>query len=750
MSGQHQYKPNGQMVIERSGSSHSSFLSNIYLDPNCVIPESPTISITPTHNIAAGATHIVESPITSDSTWEERELSRIQSNDSGEYEDLDDPQICIRSNNYSIVVGGTKPLRVKKKIGVAAVKVGSKTKKRISIPHSPSPQYSRSFAAQSTSPRQFGYTGIKPRRNASSNSGKSNSSRTNANISSIFLNLPSESPTEKKGRMKGKIGKATRFCDSSLHLGLGKFTTYDPISPGPSPPSSPLPSPNKRTFVSTSTTTTGEYMKKPLPHPPSPLTPSRAPRKAAALLGASVPTGSAQNRKGGGKVHGLNTKHFRPLPHSTLTEIEKFFGDVPNKKQKPSATNSTTRSKPKSTGGTGGMDERGMGNRNVGSGETVKYKSENGSMWLDVEEEQEFARLLSEIFALIPQPLPDLTLAKVKSNETTGSQEEENKWEMEKFTSILSLPKPKSNNSSNTKTKVGKKTKVGSENSFLDLGLDTPKLPRNYINPWTSTPSHKRSLSNPTSPSSTIPKLSISSPMPALIPPPRTSSKAGPSSLPNSTTSYMDQVNWSVTAAKARTGSGSGSGSDSEGSTSSSGSGSGLNGSPPRIKNRPPPLTLKRIKPSGKLPILTATTPSSNRNNHQAQEPPAVPAVNRSKPQGIIPNDRDRYIIPSTQSRITKKHEAPPTPFVRPRVAPRPNPTEAIPPLPISIRQSQEPEHEPMSFFEPATPTEPKSKSNNSNSTSISNSNVMGSRDGSGGKEKKSWLKRVVKRPLNF
>ncbi|WVQ67326.1 uncharacterized protein L199_005522 [Kwoniella botswanensis] len=746
MSGQHQYKPNGQMALERSGSSHSSFLSNIYLDPNYVIPESPTISITPTHDLAVEGTHIVESPMTSDSTWEERELSRISSNDSGEYEDLDDPQIRIRTNKCSTVGGGTKPLRVKKKKGVTAVKVGSKTKKRISIPHSSSPHYSRSFTTHSTSPRQFGYTGNKPKRNPSCNSGKSNLSRTYANISSMFLNLPSDSPTEKKGTMKGRIGNATEFSDSSLHLGLGKFTTYDPISPGPSPPSSPLPSPNKRTFVSTSTTTTGEYTKKPLPHPPSPLTPSRAPRKAAALLGASVPTGFAQSRKGGGKVHGLNTKHFRPLPHSTLTEIEKFFGDVPNKNQKPSSTNNTKRSKPKSTGGTGGMDERGMGDRNVGSGETVRYKSEDGSMWLDVEEEQEFAWLLSEIFALIPQPLPDLTLAKVKSNETTGSQEEENKWEMENSTSILSLPKPKAH--SNGKSKTGKKTKVASENSFLDLGLDTPKLPRTNINPWTSTPSHKRSLSNPTSPSSTIPKLSISSPMPALIPPPRISSKAGPSSLPNSTTSYMDQVHWSVSAAEARSGSGSGSGSDSEGSTSSSGSGSGLNGSPPRIKNRPPPLTLKRIKPSGKLPILTATTPSNNKNNHQAQEPPAVPAVIRSKPQAIIPNDRDRYNIPSTQSYMAKKYEAPPTPFVRPRVAPRPNPTEGIPPLPISIRQSQESEQEPMSFFEPATPTEPKSKSNNSNLTSKTNSNVMGSRDGSGVKEKKSWLKRVVKRPL--
>ncbi|OCF74299.1 hypothetical protein I204_04670 [Kwoniella mangroviensis CBS 8886] len=733
MTGQHQYKPNGQMATERSGSSHSSFLSHIYLDPNCVIPESPTISITPTHDLAAGATHIIESPITSDSTWEERELSSIQSNDSGEYEDLDDPQICIRSNNHSTIGGGTKPLRVKKKKGVTAVKVGSKTKKRISLPHSPSPHYSRSFATQSTSPRQFGYTGIKPKRNPSSNSGKSNLSTTYANISSIFLNLPSDSPTEKTATMKGRVGNATRFSDSSLHLGLGKFTTYDPISPGPSPPSSPLPSPNKRIFVSESTAATQTYMKKPLPHPPSPLTPSRAPRKAAALLGASVPIGSAPSRKGGGgKMHGLSTKHFRPLPHSTLTEIEKFFGDVPNRNKKPNTPVNGSKTKSKSTSGVGGMDERGMGDRNVGSGETVKYKSEDGSMWLDVEEEQEFAWLLSEIFALIPQPLPDLTLAKVKSNETTGSQEEENNWEMENFTSILSLPKPKAH--SKGKSKTGKKTKVRSENSFLDLGLDTPKLPRNNINinPWTNAPSHKRSLSNPTSPSSTIPKLSISSPMPALIPPPRISSKAGPSSLPNSTTSYMDQVNWSVSAAEFGSGSGSGSGSDSEGSTSSS----GFNGSPPRIKNRPPPLTLKRIKPSSKLPILTATTPSNNKID-QPQTETATSVVNRSKSQAIIPSDRERYNIPYTENQMAKKYEAPSTPFVRPRIAPRPNPSEVIPPLPISISQSQEQEQEPMSFFEPATPTEPKPKP-------IGNANLIGS----GNKEKKSWLKRVVRRPL--
>ncbi|WVW84196.1 hypothetical protein I302_106226 [Kwoniella bestiolae CBS 10118] len=713
----HQYRSTRPILVERSSSSHSSFLSNIYLDPNCVIPESPTIS--PDH---------ADSPITTDTTEEERELSRTSSNDSGEYEDLDDlqvsAQICIR-NNYTTIGGGTKPLRVKKKKGVTAVKVGSKTKKRISIAYSPSSSansysYSRQLPKDPTSPRHTS----KPRRNPSSNSGKSNLSKTYANISSIFLNLPSpsDSPlTPRDHPEKMRSHPQGRFSDSSLHLGLGKFTSYDPISPGPSPPTSPLPSPNKRTFVSSSP---NEYRKKALPIPPSPLTPSRAPRKAAALLGVHTPSHGNPKMGSGKKTHGLNTKHFRPLPNSTLTEIEKFFGDVPHKSKKSSSSTSTKpRSKgtSASAGAGGGMDERGMGDRKVGQGETVKYKSEDGSMWLDVEEEQEFAWLLSEILALIPQPLPDTdtSLSKIRTNDSTSSREERDRWEMENFTSVLSLPKPKP-----TKTNGGKSGRKGkgSDNSFLDL--DTPKPPRELnINPW----SHKRSLSNPTSPT----KLSISPPMPALIPPPRTSSKPA-SSLPNDPSPMTNGY-----CSNTPSGSGSGSGSDSEKFSS-----------PPRIKNRPPPLTLKRIKPSSKLPILTATAPSTHPSTGPRQSQLVTAKESQPQPRAVVAQqipdltseDKGRYNItvpiphPQVQS---KKYETPSTPFVRPRAALRPLASEGegvppVPPLPFSIPVKEEP----TSFFEPVTPTEPHGTRKNN------------TQEERAGKEKKSWLKRVVRRPL--
>ncbi|WWC61903.1 uncharacterized protein I303_104489 [Kwoniella dejecticola CBS 10117] len=772
-------------TLSRNPSTYtnSSFLNNVYLDPKCSIPESPTLSLDSS------------SPFNSDmttSTSERTELSRIVSNDeSGEYEDLEDSQVCLRRSQYaplSAVGGGTKPLRVKKKKGVTAVKVGhsSKARKRrstLSFPHSPSPR-------ESYSPRTH-HTGVLsansgPKRNMSTTSNQSSISRTHANISRLFLSLPNISSPSPTGEHTSFASNETMrreriFSDSSLHLGLGKFEAYDPmVKPGPSPPISPQPSPIKRSFVSPSTPerkmVVDEYRKKALPNPPSPLTPSRAPRKAAALLGAATINQKSTSHGGGkSKVHGLNTKHFRPLPNSTLTEIERFFGDLPKKASK-TPPGLKQRSSPRTQADANAPSqvvtaERGVGDRNVGGGETVKHQAEDGSMWLDVEEEQEFAWLLSEIFALHPQPLPDL--ARIRSHGSTS--EPEDRWEMETFTSILSLPKPKTTKTATPKSSNAKGVRNGKDNSFSDLETPRPLTLRGSpkhdfeASPWSikrsgenAKPKHQRSVSNPISP--TIDKISISPPMPTLIPPPRVSSKPNThanananvglsSSVPSSTTKYIASAseNESTSALE--------SGFSSDSSCSENEKHPSPSGKNKKTKTRPPPLTLKRIKPSGKLPILTATSPqhgvSQSRSQPQSREGPSIA---RDPPRPIIAQSPQHHRSRSKATvHVSDKYDAPDTPFVKPRSAPRPNskPTtvgrsippvpplpKAIPicnpssiPLPVSRERQRE---EPMSFFEPITPTQPVSQSRMGLSKKAT--------EGVGReREKKSWLKRVVK-----
>ncbi|WWC69930.1 uncharacterized protein I206_103874 [Kwoniella pini CBS 10737] len=714
---------NASSSLSRYPSTHtnSSFLNHVYLDFDHPIPESPTISVDSSSPFISELT-----TATSDQT----ELSRITSHGNDEYEDLEDTQACLRKNHHtslSAVGGGTKPLRVKKKKGVTAVKVGhsSKAKKRrstLSFPHSP-------FTRESYSPIMH-YRGNTngPKRNLSTTSDQSNISRTHANISRIFLSMQtfnSPSPTNENINFDIERMKLERiFSNSSLHLGLGKFDEFDPmVKPGPSPPNSPQPSPIKRSFISTSPgLIVDDYRSKSLPNPPSPLTPSRAPRKAAALLGASTIHQQPKIRNNN-RIHGLNTKHFRPLPNSTLNEIEKFFGDLP---KKPSKIPSGLKAKPKmkSTG-----DEGGIGDRNVGQGEIVKYKAEDGSMWLDVEEEQEFAWLLSEIFALHPQPLPNLT--KINSNELE-SFDGEDKWEMENFTSILSLPKPKTIKSDEPKSIRRIKE---NDNSFLNL--ETAKPTRGYkttisenkfqSNPWSfngeENMKHKRSISNPISSIPTIDKLSISPPMPTLIPPPRISSKSNIATNERLSTSMPSNKQFIQSENEF-----------SSGFSSDSSVESILSNSPPsfgrKTKTRPPPLTLKRIKPSSKLPILTATSPQNQiikQSTHQ--------------PRIISTNGTSQIKSDTIKENQNPKDDIPNTPFIRPRIAPKPvhNDNDSFPPvpnlpliLPKDIKDSKVNE-EPISFFEPITPIQPNSSQNRIN---LSNGMM---------KEKKSWLKRVVK-----
>ena len=534
---------------------------------------------------------------------------------------------------------------------------------------------------------------------------------------------------------KTASSKSTRSsCPSDLHLGLGHFETALQLPFGPSPPPSPLVSPKQRAA------TTARYRTKPLPLSPlSPITPSRAPRKAAALLGAS---GTASSYRNGTKSSGssgkvgkkaLDGKHYRPLPGSILVEIERFFGDVPKKHKTPPGLKAK---RPVPRNGPSAIDNP-VGERKVGEGNTVRHNDDEGRMWLDVEEEQEFAWLMSDQPSLsLPLSIPGLSDSDLPTDEG-----EEDDWEMERFTSVLSLDKPKKREKGNRHKaeKVLGIQRGAVEKSWLDLEMDNPANTRTSraeraerkrtvsdemeYYPWRFKALNKvgttLSGSLPSMPS--LPSLVGRSVSPARVqdelalidPPPRLSSRtASPS----------------PTRAP----------------------------SPPRVKNRPPPLTLVGGKPKSNLPILTATTPNNSRkgkSNHSTTS-----SLPKSRPF-------HRSRVPSSP-RPLPASKAPSTPFVHPRPAPFPR-SNGIPPVPpvpappafhamirtkpnlaaimnpdiqvlgapaqseLGIENSQEQ----VSWFEPITPTNP-------SRLAYQKVGNVDSRKVSGGS---GWFKKVVK-----
>ena len=177
---------------------------------------------------------------------------------------------------------------------------------------------------------------------------------------------------------------------------------------------------------------------------PTPMTPSRAPPKAAKLLGPAT-----NKPVKGKKVPKKN--HFRPLPTQTLVDLEKFLGNVPVLPLKPSLK-PKTQTKPV---------------EKVGSGAIVRHRGEDGMMWMDVEEELEFAWLLSDAGA-VPSPLPEV----------------EHAWGMGAFTSVLAMPRPTKPTA--RETGLAKLTK---DTSFIDFD-DSPVVPRQVpkldleVSPW--------------------------------------------------------------------------------------------------------------------------------------------------------------------------------------------------------------------------------------------------------------------------
>ncbi|ORX35649.1 hypothetical protein BD324DRAFT_631014 [Kockovaella imperatae] len=242
---------------------------------------------------------------------------------------------------------GTKPLRVKKRVArTAGVRARRST---LSLPRTP-----RSSSGHST-----------PTRPQRTNTTSTNASRIHHSISQIFL------------------------ASSPLDL---------------SPP--PLP-PKHHAYSGVETIAPSPPVSPDTDSPRLPLTPSRAPPKAARLLGTHVKTQIKQ------KVP--RKHHYRPLPTQTLIEIEKFLGNVPPAPPKSSL-------KPIS---------RAI-ERKVGHGKTVRHRAMDGTMWMDEEEEQEFASLLGdkETFASVLTSVPPRTTSRpqlaradsAESDTSTGSR----------------------------------------------------------------------------------------------------------------------------------------------------------------------------------------------------------------------------------------------------------------------------------------------------------------------------------------
>ncbi|ORY26156.1 hypothetical protein BCR39DRAFT_542008 [Naematelia encephala] len=372
--------------------------------------------------------------------------------------------------------GPTKPLRVRKK-PVRLAPIGPARHRRRAAPSLPqSPRSPRSpFISPMTSPRP------RSSRNASNSSSYSSAHQS---ISRIFLSLPAEQlslypatplfPHVRKYR--------SLSVQSELHLGLGKFTAYDEtIIPGPSPPTTPGPSPTRRLFQpqpgQAQQHITNRYQARPIPS--SPLTPSRAPRKAAELLGTSS-ISSRSNKM----AKPVKREHYRPLPNATLVEIQAFFGEIRKKRSSKPRTDIKLSTQKISSISDPHRD------RKVGQGATVGYKDEHGNSWLDVEEEAEFAWLMSDAPAHFSANGRQGTAEEVIWE---GSEMEEDIWGMKTFTSVLALP-------NQPKTRPQPKN----QESFLDVATTplprrSPKQDLTTVQPWLSTP--------------------------LVIPPPRTSSR---------------------------------------------------------------------------------------------------------------------------------------------------------------------------------------------------------------------------------
>nr|XP_031862418.1 uncharacterized protein CI109_001915 [Kwoniella shandongensis]KAA5529490.1 hypothetical protein CI109_001915 [Kwoniella shandongensis] len=685
-------------TLSRNDSTSTSYTNNEFF--KALYLDSPSIALSLVEhpdNLGSEHKQTLSPPKTADS-----DSSRGDGLISGEATPESDTEpdtgpdsaVPLTHQSDKAKVRGTKPLRVRKKKGAAIVRRVASSRRRgstLSVPRSPrSPRspLSLTMSPLNTSAAATN-TMLRPIRKPSSASTASSQRHPHATISRLFLSLPAPSPSPTimshsnppesqtlQNLATNDIKRDKRSSGSSLHLGLGRFHSYDPILPGPSPPASPALSPTTRDFNSGKQQL---YLKKGPPLPPSPLTPSRAPRKAAKLLGTEQNTSFSRSDHKGGKTRSA-ARHFRPLPHATKVELERFFGDVPRKMSKtpPGLKKPPSRSRSTGTGGETLGAPLNLEDRKVGEGKTVGYKGDDGNMWMDVEEEQEFAWLMSDLVQSITLDDVDVGENDMRRGRVVVDEVDNQKWGMETFTSVLNLSKPKGSNGYTTlgksrgqKEKINNNNNNASEDSFLDLGLDFD-LPRKVARPQhpfvSSSITPRKEASHPWSKkpkTGLLPpnKLSISPPIPTLIPPTRTSSKmpvlssSSPGSTDDSESDLSTSPSFSTTISP------------------------GLRSN--KDKRRPPPLTLPKPKPNARLPILTPTTPT--------MKAAVEPSRTRSKTISI---------------------QRPNTPFTKPRTAPRapsnPSARIPVPPMSISINipTSQVVAPVPMSVFEPVTPVE--------------------------------------------
>lgn len=513
------------------------------------------------------------------------------------------------------------------------------------------------------------------------------------------------SPTRKRNSRRQSLA-------SSIHSDLMFRLPYDDTPHiGPSPPSTPIdspaasvrrsstPPPVPSLDVPLTPDITTMYRVKPLPMPPSPVTPSRAPSKAAKLLGVDAPhvpkpQGVLKGILKNGGDRATKRDHYRPLPAQTLQEIEQFFGDVPKKSTKP--TTNTQKG-----------DTRMAGQRNLGLGSTVRHKGEDGATWLDQQEEQEFAWLMSEVSIRNPSPIP--TIQKKEPPENAEPQ-----WAMDNFTSVLSI-KPTYSQKPRKSDKKAHGRGIGE--SFMDFGPEpsptpAPSRPQQEMEPWQDAQLVKPSL-----------KDTISAPMahppPLLQPPPRITSHARSASL---ATPPVDAfANRPVTPptqiASGRL-------------------------SPPRNKKRPPPLFLHALPKNGNVPAISDTPRTPDKIHLRSVSEPVKSTAGAAKGYTKLLDLPD--YIPYSPPEKRDESLKPITPFVKPRRAPIPgyHPSAAKPQHTRYPSHGQTAFEEDISFFEPVTPTDskPRHRKGFSNEKPVvaSNKGVVGIKTG-------GWFRRVVK-----
>ncbi|KAL7422035.1 hypothetical protein Q5752_003808 [Cryptotrichosporon argae] len=348
----------------------------------------------------------------------------------------------------------TRPLRVKKHA------VGRRRPSVLSVPHSPrSPRLPHSPRSPRTPPRTRS-------RSSTILSTLSCPPITIQPLYSVPPSAPSGPTRPLPSHLALPATDGRHRSTSELHLGLGRFESYaDYAVPRPSPPASPASSPSRGAFADSASAAAAAVFAvaktKPLPLPPSPLTPSRAPRKAAAVLGASAARAPGSNKStpkapSSYTYAGSNYDYapacpirskpiaerdaFRPLPSSKLVEIKQFFGSSPAPRHtKPRTAGPSSSSSASSSAARRKVEpsaRAGTEPHYLGEGATVRHTGADGRMWIDVEEEQEFAWLMSEVFAL-PAPV---ARSRAETEDTGIDVDvDADNWGMDIFTSVLNV-----------------------------------------------------------------------------------------------------------------------------------------------------------------------------------------------------------------------------------------------------------------------------------------------------------------------